>query len=275
LTKRIQILIRFIRYFWRAKTRYQIHSPFLFDFTEEVLEDNRNFYAFEQIESIRKDHLISTSSIMVTDLGAGSHVIKTKERKIKNIAQSSLTSSFYCQLLFKIINHYKPKTILELGTCFGVSTLYQSSAALNAQVITLEGCPQIAKVANKSFSAMKAKNIELSIGRFEDTLPTALGKLGKLDYVFIDGNHRKQPTIDYFNQCLKYAHEDSIFIFDDIHWSVGMEEAWEVIKKHPQVKSTIDLFFFGIVVFKKDIKVKTHSTLIQAKWKPWIMGFLK
>ena len=34
---------------------------------------------------------------------------------------------------------------------------------------------------------------------------------------FIDGNHQDQHTIFYFNECLKYANNDTIFIFDDIH----------------------------------------------------------
>ena len=45
-----------------------------------------------------------------------------------------------------------------------------------------------------------------------------------------------------------------IFIFDDIHWSQEMEEAWQIIKQHPQVKVTIDIFFMGIVFLKKELQ---------------------
>jgi predicted O-methyltransferase YrrM len=87
-----------------------------------------------------------------------------------------------------------------------------------------------------------------------------LNSLPKLDLVFFDGNHQKVPTLDYFHHCLTKAHENSIFIFDDIHWSSEMDEAWQQIQGHEQVSLTIDLFQFGLVFFRKGI-AKQHFTL--------------
>ena len=70
---------------------------------------------------------------------------------------------------------------------------------------------------------------------------------------FIDGNHQKKPTINYFEEILKYANNNTIFIFDDIHWSQGMESAWEYIKAHEKTTLTIDLFFLGIVFIKSEL----------------------
>jgi len=158
---------------------------------------------------------------------------------------------------------------LEMGTSLGISTIYQSQAAMNAQFITLEGDPQIAELARMYFDDFNVKNVELIEGRFEDTLQSALQKLKRLDYVFIDGNHRLAPTLEYFETCLKYAHEDSIFVFDDIHWSDEMDQAWEQVKKHPQVKISIDLFHMGIVFFRKGKRDKEHFILAPLSWKPW------
>ena len=85
-------------------------------------------------------------------------------------------------------------------------------------------------------------------------LPEVLHDAQQADFVFFDGNHRKEPTINYFNMCLPHISENSVFIFDDIHWSQGMEEAWNEIKQNEQVSTTIDLFFVGIVFFKKDLQ---------------------
>ena len=82
----------------------------------------------------------------------------------------------------------------------------------------------------------------------------------QLDFVFFDGNHKKKPTLSYFKQCLEVAHEDSIFIFDDIYWSTEMTEAWQEIKKHPKVTLSIDCFEMGIVFFKKE-QAKEHFTV--------------
>ena len=80
------------------------------------------------------------------------------------------------------------------------------------------------------------------------------------DLIFIDGNHRKEPTLSYFEKLLPLVHNDSVMILDDIHWSKEMEEAWEEIKKHPSVKVTIDTFFQGFVFFRRE-QVKEHFVI--------------
>lgn len=162
-----------------------------------------------------------------------------------------------------------------MGTSLGISTLYQAKADGRARVITLEGCPEIAAVAQENFKRLKANNIELMTGNFSTTLPQALRKMQRIDYVFFDGNHRKTATLNYFHEALKYAHEGSVFVFDDIYWSQEMMEAWEEIKAHPQVTLTIDIFYMGIVFFRKEQVTKEHFSLIDSWKKPWSMGFFK
>ncbi|MCB0521757.1 MAG: class I SAM-dependent methyltransferase [Saprospiraceae bacterium] len=268
----VKLFFRFLRYYFTAKTRYNVHSPFVFDFVENVLEDDRWFYAFSEIEVLRRHMLADKRVIPITDFGAGSQVSKSKERTIASLAKYSGHQPFVNQLLFRLVQHYKPKKMLELGTSLGISTAYQSAAAMNACLVTVEGDPNVAHLAAQHFKLMELKNVGLLEGRFEELLPEALAELGSLDYVFVDGNHRKEPTLQYFRDCLSHAHENSIFVFDDIHWSAGMEAAWQEIKQHPQVTLTIDLFFFGVVFFRKEFLKKEHFTLIPWAWKPWGVG---
>jgi predicted O-methyltransferase YrrM len=79
-----------------------------------------------------------------------------------------------------------------------------------------------------------------------------------LDLAFIDGNHRKQPTLQYFESLLMRSGKSTILIFDDVHWSAEMEAAWSEIMEHPAVTCTIDLFFIGLVFLNNDLKVKQH-----------------
>jgi hypothetical protein len=81
-----------------------------------------------------------------------------------------------------------------------------------------------------------------------------------LDYVFFDGHHALEPTLKYFELCLKKAHNSSIFVFDDIRWSDEMKLAWEKIKNHPKVNVTIDLYTMGVVFFRKE-QEKEHFVL--------------
>ena len=220
------------------------------------MEDDRWYYVFNEMEVVRGYMLKDKRTISITDLGAGSLVENKKERTIASLAKHSASQPFVCQMLFKIVNLYKPKTMLELGTSLGISTCYQAAASLNGQMVTIEGCPNTAHLAAGNFNLVKTKNIELLHGPFEGQLPFALQQLGRLDYIFVDGNHRQKPTLEYFEKCLEHAHENSIFVFDDIHWSAGMEAAWEKIKQHPKTTLTIDLFFLRCRVFPQRTKTK-------------------
>jgi len=268
-----QHFLRFVKYYFRAKTRYNVHSPFLFDFTETVLEDDRWYYAFSEIETLRRMLLTNRTPLQITDLGAGPQASPAKVRTVAILAKYSANQPFACRMLFRIVQRYKPRTMLELGTSLGISTGYQAAAALSARMITIEGCPNIGRQALENLERMKAGNVAMLQGRFEEMLPVALKELDRLDYVFIDGNHRKEPTLKYYGECLAHAHDGSVFVFDDIHWSAGMEQAWEAIKSHPKVRVTVDLFFFGVVFFRSENAEKEHFTLIKWAWKPWAIGF--
>jgi predicted O-methyltransferase YrrM len=244
--------IRYIRYFLKAKSAHGIHSPFVFSLVKEVISDRTPFYFFGPVEILRCQLLRDKRMIRVTDYGAGSQKRSSPERSVAEIAKHSAKSQKYGQLLFRLVNYFKPASIIELGTSLGISALYLAGPSSSIRIITLEGCPETAAVAKENFRKLKAQNIEVVAGNFDETLHSALLKTGKADFVFFDGNHRKEPTLRYFRQCLARAHNDSVFVFDDIHWSGEMEEAWNVIKKDPAVTVTIDLFQLGIVFFRKE-----------------------
>ena len=159
-----------------------------------------------------------------------------------------------------MVQYYQPENVLELGACFGITTSYLSSGNKAAQVFTMEGAKQIAGVARKDFEKLRLKNIELIEGNFDNRLPLFIQQLKEkhqtLDFVFIDGNHRYEPTARYFHELLSVVNDDSIFIFDDIHWSEEMEKAWNEIIAHESITLSIDLFFIVIVFFRKENKVK-------------------
>lgn len=237
-----------------------IHSPFVYSFVREVLRDKRTYPCYQPIAALRRILKTDERFVEVEDFGAGSRVISSRTRRIGDIAKSSLKPKKYSRLLFRMVQQWQPSVILELGTCFGVTTAYLASGHKNAQVYTMEGASSIAEVARHNFNELQLSNIELIEGNFDNKLQGLLEGLKagnkNLDFVFIDGNHRKEPTIRYFQALLPLITENSVVVFDDIHWSEEMESAWEVIKKAPEVSLTIDLFFIGIVFFRKENKVK-------------------
>jgi predicted O-methyltransferase YrrM len=263
LYTRFQLAKKYLHYYLTASNGkgHGVHSPFVFNLIKHVLRDKKEYEYYQIIEKGRQQLLQQKGTIEVQDLGAGSAKIKTNKRVVADMAGSSLKPAKYAQLLYRVVNYYKPATILELGTSFGITTAYLAAGNPNAKVHTIEGSPAIADIARKTFNRVGLKNIELTEGNFDHVLPGLLSKTGNIDLAFIDGNHRKEPTLEYFDQILKCSGSNTILIFDDIHWSADMEEAWAIIQQHPKVTLTIDLFFIGIVFFNADFNHKQHFTI--------------
>jgi predicted O-methyltransferase YrrM len=255
-----QLAKKYLNYYLTAHNGkgHGVHSPFVFDFIIHVLNDKKKYDCYSKIESIRKELLINNKVIEVEDFGAGSATLPFKNRVVKDIADSSLKSRKYAQLLFRISKYYGAQTIVELGTSFGITTSYFASANSDSKIFTFEGAKNIAKIAKENFEKLGLKNIEFFEGDFAKTIAANKDRLPNIDLLFVDGNHRKEATLEYFNFFVRKAGNNSIFIFDDIHWSEGMEEAWKEIQSHEAVTLTIDLFFIGLVFFSKDFIVKQH-----------------
>ncbi len=258
-----QLALKYIHYYLTAASGrgHGIHSPFVFNFITDVLNDKRFFYAYDEVERLRDQLLINNAQIEVQDYGAGSSATASRIRNIKDIANWSLKSPKYAQLLFRMVHYYQPHTIVELGTSFGITTAYLATANAVSEVFTFEGAETVAALAKQHFAHLDLHNIYLATGNFDNTVQPALQKMRQVDFAFIDGNHRKEPTLNYFNWLLPYVQPASIFVFDDIHWSAEMKEAWRVIQSHPSVTCSIDLFFIGIVFFTPDIKIKQKFSI--------------
>jgi predicted O-methyltransferase YrrM len=258
-----QLGIRYLKYYFTASNGkgHGMHSPFVFSLITKVMNDDRHFYAYENIEKLRAALLADETKLTIEDFGAGSRVKKSNVRSVKDIAYSSLKPKKFGQLLFRIVAEYEPASILELGTSLGITTAYLASAKANATVVTMEGAREVAAAAKNNFHQLSLTNIELVEGNFDETLPSTVQKMKSIDMAFVDGNHRYEPTVRYYRELLPAMHEHSILVFDDIHWSKEMEQAWDEIKNDPAVTLSVDLFFIGLVFFRKENKAKQHFTI--------------
>jgi predicted O-methyltransferase YrrM len=254
-------LLAYLRFWWRSGNAHGLHSPFVFGLYTSVVRHTGIFAAYAPIEARRQHLLNSDVTISVADFGAGSHTGAGRQRRVADIARTAAKPRRLAQLLFRLANYFRPATILELGTSLGLTTAYLAVADSHHRVITCEGCPNTAAIARETFAALGLRNIELVEGNLDDTLaPTLAGLAQPLDFAFFDGNHRYEPTLRYFELCLQHRTDDSVFVLDDIHWSEDMERAWEAIKAHPDVRLTVDLFYIGLVFFRKN-QPKQHFWL--------------
>lgn len=247
----------FLKYKFRGVNRHWVHSPFVYELTTQVIESKKHYYAFTELETLRFKLEQDQTQVEIKDFGAGSNIDKSRVRSISDIAKGSSKKKKYGELLFKLVDYYQPQVILELGTCLGMSTLYMAKANSNSEIITIEGDPKLSFIAEENAAKLNCNNIQFICGRFEEKLSKTLMSLSQLDMVFIDGNHTEKATIAIFEQLIPLCSESTILVFDDIHWSPGMEKAWEHIKNHSSVTVTIDLFELGLVYIRPK-QVKEH-----------------
>jgi predicted O-methyltransferase YrrM len=245
--------IRYLRYLFISRhSRGQgIHSPFVFDLVSRVFRNKIDPAIVLRNEDIRKKLKSDNRKIRVTDMGAGSVKMKGNLRKICEIARNSAVPQKYCKLLANIAGEFGNSSIIELGTSLGMSTMYMAAARPDTVVYTIEGCPSVSEIARYNFSIAGLENINLLTGSFDEMLPVLKEQGVKPGLVFIDGNHRKEPVLKYFNQIIEMTDNDSVVVIDDIHLSNEMEQAWSEIRKMKNISFTIDINRMGIIFFRK------------------------
>ena len=262
MLKKISLLSRYINYTYYAVNAHSIHSPFVFDLYTRCIKGMTDESASKTIRSLISKMRNDSRTLHVTDYGTAEGQSTSRKLSVSYIAKNYASSRYKAGLLCRLSSYFKPAHVLEFGTSLGIGTTALALGFPQAKIITLEGSEEIAAVAKENFIFNGLKNIEVMKGEFSASLQNSLEQLSLVDMVYIDGNHRSQPTLDYFNSCLKKSNANTVFIFDDIHWSADMEMAWDKIKQHSSVTVTVDLFTMGLAFFRPGI-AKQNFTLKQ------------
>lgn len=249
--------VEYLRYLVKSAHRrgHGIHSPFVFKVVSQIFRNKTDPAVVFCVEKVRKRMISDSRVIMTNDLGAG-HCYGNKEsrmRKVSEIARYSSVTRKYCNLLSNMAKEFGGPHIIELGTSLGISSMYMALSSPDITIHTIEGCPETAEIAAANFDQAMIQNIKLHQGAFDDRLPEILASASAPGLVFIDGNHRKEPLLKYFNLIVERSDTNTVIIVDDIYLSHEMEEAWQSIKSHEKVSVTIDLYRMGLVFFRKGI----------------------
>lgn len=258
----LHIVKSYIKFLFHSKNEHGVHSPFVFDLVTKCFYDTTKYSEYTVLKQYRNSLLANKNTIEVTDFGAGSRVFKSNTRAISKIADTAGISPKRAELLFRIIRYFQPENILEIGTSLGLATSALSLGNKNGKITSLEGCPKTQKQAQAQFQAsnLETKNIEFVKTEFSSYLKNSQLQASNFKLIYFDGNHSEKATLGYFELLLPTITNDSVWIFDDIHWSAEMENAWEIIKNHPKVKVTIDTFQWGIVFFRAE-QEKEHFVI--------------
>ncbi|TBN02388.1 class I SAM-dependent methyltransferase [Hyunsoonleella flava] len=211
--------------------------------------------AFKRCETYRQSLLKDKSEINYEVFGLNETAI------VSEICKKAASKAKWCQLLYGIAKTIDNPSILEIGTNLGISGTYLLEAikGKNGYFITMEGLPELCKIAGDQFKTIVNSNsFEVIQGLYEDTFKKVLQKTQYFNLLFIDGNHKKAPTLQYFNDLKSKMTSPAILIFDDIYWSEDMKDAWDDIKNDTDVNFTIDLYEQGVVILDKNESTKNQ-----------------
>ena len=86
-----QLASRYLTYYFRSSNGkgHGTHSPFIFHFISQVLNNRQFFSAYATVETLRNKLLKDKTVLTIEDFGAGSTISKTSERTIATIAKNS------------------------------------------------------------------------------------------------------------------------------------------------------------------------------------------
>lgn len=229
------------------KSLQQALDAYLVTKTNAHEKDDIN--SFSNCESYRRKLLSDTAQI--------TYEIFSSDRKasVRDICKKAPSTKKWCQFLYRLVKNIDSPRVLEIGTNLGVSGSYilEACRGKNGKLTTMEGLPQLCEISHKQFSRIVPDSkFEIIQGLLDNTFARIIEEKEGYDLIFIDGNHKKGPTLEYFNSLKSVMGETAVFVFDDINWSIGIKEAWEIIKKDKEVNFSIDTYEQGIVIIDQN-----------------------
>ena len=272
VTDKLWRLGQFLKYYFKAKTLYNVHSPFLYELLKKISDVDKRYYSYDHIERIRTKYLYNDKPLIINDKGAGSSS-SNKDRTVASICQLSTSSEKKCRLLYNIADHFKPNITIELGTNLGIASAYLQAAVNNRVIHTIEADSQLNSIAKDTFSVLKLPIVDhlMTFDTFFTEYPELIQEA---DMVYIDGNHTYKGTMDAYHHATQGGHKQKVLIFDDIHWSKDMKRAWDNISLSIKRGYCINLFIIGIVIINPEKDRCENIKFIPWKYKPFSTGLL-
>lgn len=248
---------RYLKYLWKSKHRngFGIHSPSLFHLITNVIEENLQYYKYGLVEQVR--NILKKSGQKITAGG--------KTMTLETVIKRDCKPKHLSQMLMRLAVHYKPKTILEIGTSLGVSTMYIAAADSKAKIVTIDHEKEIAALNAKNFKRAGFHNIDMICGDAVVELENAIKKLDQIDMLYIDISDANK-SLRVFNDAKGNMSSKSLCVVGDIHESDEKEELWNKLKEDNIVNVSLDIFDFGLLIIDNELQ-KEHFTL---RYLPWL-----
>lgn len=216
---------------FRHRKGYGVHSPFAFNLITWVIYEKMPYYVFSELKTKRKEHLKECR-----------HFLPDKVYRTEKTDK----------LLFRLVNHIQPSTLLEIGTCSGLSTLYMSAVGKSIRCISVDNVNDMNKFASRLLGDIE--NVQLRVGDISQSLPDIVDSLQKIDFLHLNYSYVNDDILEV---CLSKVHSYSIMVIEGIHDSKEMQKWWNRVIDDDRIGITFDLYSIGIIFFDK-MKIKQH-----------------
>ncbi len=192
-------------------------------------------------------------------------------RTAQRIAFRSSVTQEWGTVLYLLAKGFGADTILELGSCAGISGSYLASAPQCRVFISIEKSPALAALAETHVRSIFPRAYVLNAGA-DEILNDALARFeNALSLYYIDANHTCTATLNYFHAAVPHLKRGALVIFDDIHWSKEMWRAWRALRVQQGFAQTLDLGRFGLGVWQGGkIQPRTYTL---AKYLGWLREY--
>lgn len=242
----------------------EFHAAFDFLFTRKLNADD--LQVVKRVEEMRA--VLASSGKTVHTI---SHDGKQSERSLQEIAATSSVVRDWGTFLYLCAKGFQAQHILELGSCVGISGSYLASAPTCREFVTIERSSELAALARGNIQSIfpRARIINRAI---DDVLAEVISSFTNgIDLYYIDANHYFEPTLRYFEAATAALTKNAVVVFDDIHWSKPMWDAWQVIQTHQGFSLTIDVGRFGICVWQGGAISPAQYNV--AKYAGWVWKY--
>lgn len=201
----------------RRSRGFGIHSPFAFNFVRLVLCERLPYYSYEHIEELRR-------IVIKAEGGLWRHprVISSKNAK----------------MLFRIVNFFNPRVIMQVGTSYGVSSACMMAVSSQSRLFLYEPHLERYPIVSRIFEPY-GKRVEQYTGIEEQSIAYT-AELGDDEMPFVlvndlpcDGDY--EPLLDYLNRIVAGK---AVVVLRNISRNPLMEKLWLELKENMPMGQT-------------------------------------
>ncbi len=251
---------KYLKYKFFARHRYAhgIHSPFLFNFINNVL-----------LNTVESDDLIKlneTGRITANNPGfryidscsISGNFSATQKNSQKDIRIVWTVRGKFSNFLLNLYAFVNPELIIEIGNCRGISAFSLSLPLDEKAKYIIEENKLIQKSAEDFSKKMTLPGFYYLEGNQADRIEILDSKLnGNIMAIYhLDPENAALP--EYFYSLVNKCSAHSVIVCSGIHHSGLSEKQWKIIQQIDNVRLTIDLFYLGIVFFKEELQKENY-----------------